>query len=323
MTKHSATFEVIKRTKPEDYVYTEEELKLWEKLDKKISVVPPTKYGISYNKEIDTYGVLLDFPCDISTFNFSLKFNDTGTTSPSPSNPREYVSLPQRITLEVNTEYNRIPAPIIEFNKPFYSGTIHWTKGYYEYTRTKMELDVSKLKHITGTSYVYTSIAEQEWKNFFYNYRTSTISNCLTYSTKSTVKDRFQITNQNEIVIMLDVFANIPEDEWLDEAKRILSEANCYFIYSHLGVKVEMDSKLPEIFGATADDDNWLSAYIVNADDDSGHYIEQGHAIRLQYRQDIVTYIDEQTNPLWESTDELEQMISALSDRIDELEANL
>lgn len=38
-TKYSARFEVIPRTKPEDYIYTEEELKEWEELEERVAAL--------------------------------------------------------------------------------------------------------------------------------------------------------------------------------------------------------------------------------------------------------------------------------------------
>jgi hypothetical protein len=38
-TKHCATFDVIARSKPADYVYTEEELKTWEALDERLDAL--------------------------------------------------------------------------------------------------------------------------------------------------------------------------------------------------------------------------------------------------------------------------------------------
>lgn len=36
-TKHSAIFNVVSRSKPDDYVYTEEEVKKWEELEQRIN----------------------------------------------------------------------------------------------------------------------------------------------------------------------------------------------------------------------------------------------------------------------------------------------
>lgn len=56
-TKYEQCFEVVSRTKPEDYVYTEEELKTWEELEKKIEALG------SCNVNYANLGVIL-YPYD-------------------------------------------------------------------------------------------------------------------------------------------------------------------------------------------------------------------------------------------------------------------
>ena len=55
-TKHSASYDVIARTRPENYVYTEEEQMLWEQLDERIDEIEANGFSEEViNKAVSSY----------------------------------------------------------------------------------------------------------------------------------------------------------------------------------------------------------------------------------------------------------------------------
>lgn len=56
-TKHSAVFEIIFRTRPEDYVYTEEELKVWDELEERVAALEQNG-GYDMEQAIKEYNVI-------------------------------------------------------------------------------------------------------------------------------------------------------------------------------------------------------------------------------------------------------------------------
>lgn len=65
-TKHCDTFNVIKRSKPEDYVYTEEELKVWDNLENRIVALEEG------NIDLSAYATKAEIKTALDTFEMSL-----------------------------------------------------------------------------------------------------------------------------------------------------------------------------------------------------------------------------------------------------------
>lgn len=70
-TKHSAVFEIIFRTRPEDYVYTEEELKVWDELEERVAAL---EEGGSGKEEVFYFNATISE--DLSTFSTQTTFEE-------------------------------------------------------------------------------------------------------------------------------------------------------------------------------------------------------------------------------------------------------
>lgn len=306
-TKHSATFGVIKRTKPADYIYTEEEIKTWEKLYN-LAFNLSTNYnqGNITNKSFETrYQALLDLPIRVYTNYSSISRKASGT--PTPYNIKPFRSA-NAITFKYSTEYLEQKCITVNFEKPFYSGTIYWTDGYYHTTRKQAILDTSKLVAYADTSgtsmYVglKTTVKEQGWDGFVTSSRTQTLCDRLTYSTSKSVNYRFNIDANGNIYIVLKDELRGTDNQSVDEVLPLLEGTEFIYSCTHT-VNFE---PMPSIIGAQDTDDITIFCRL----EDGG----MAGSSCLLYHTNAGEPLNEQLHNLQDYID------GALEDRLNELE---
>ena len=312
-TKHSATFGVIKRTKPADYIYTEEELKTWEKLYN-LAFQMSEQYN-QYETTMDVENnieMLMDMPVEFQS-NFADKYySGNGTITPYNKRPLHYANS---ITLGYNTDYKEPEYITIDFNEPFYTGNIYWTKGYYISDRKKAVLDTSKLGMYTVTSNgvryigVRTALTAQGMGDM-YGYNLNTTScNALTYSTSPKTNYCFYIGNGYIYMFLKDELTE-NDNENLEKAKQILEGTEFY--YKTQTVEKIKFKPMPSTLGAEADDDSWLYLTL-EIDNDEMRVSTQNFSYRVRPGVNLQQYI----------YNDLSNELSAIYERLDELEANL
>lgn len=175
-TKHSKTFNVVRRSKPEDYIYTEEELKAWEELNERISAIEEDGASVDlsnyYTKE-EIEGIIdnLDIDVDLSNYYTKEEVNDlipdtsglateeyvnsaisnidipdvevkdeifVGTTAPTDENVKVWINPDESLDFPTRSDVYNIVSE--QFNK-FNSKDWHWVNNQTADTILGIEQD--------------------------------------------------------------------------------------------------------------------------------------------------------------------------------------
>ena len=308
-TKHSATFKVNARTKPEDYVHTEGELKTWDKLDKRTQALAIDTYYQSED-EIDVTGIMLDMPCHLISRVPSL--HRTNQQGGKFGVEQIVTPLPQQTKIQLTTDYKQEEI-MIEFDEPFYVGDIYWSQGYVRSSYSRADLDVSKLKQRKGQVYVYTTVEEQGWENLLTYSQNRTVSNNLVYTANTTnYSNTFIITDTGEIQINIHSFTSNNEETLLDECKELLE--GTYFVYPSSTRQVELHSSFPEVIGKDTDDDMYACIQFFDADNNS---IPNAMQHDFTFKQAPQQFIYDEVQKVWDYlSNELEDRLAAIEENL-------
>lgn len=252
MTKYEAVFQVQRRTKPADYVYTQEEVKAWEQIYEDTSLA---KY-IWEQPYIDIARV----PCLplLSLNSRKAEQRWTGPNNPTLNNRRVYDAQTE-LKLCIETDYESIERTI-HFKEPAIMWQVNWLEGMAYVEHAYKILDTSKLHSGLEKGYVYTTFEEQGWEP---KAKGNPMSNCLTHTSTMNVQCSFWFYDDGRIRILVNPIYTLEQTiDALNEAGEVvfiyLKDAE-YRNWEQVCEPLDTKSK--------HSDDRWFYADIPSMDD--------------------------------------------------------
>lgn len=159
MTKYEQEFQVEKRTKPADYVYTQEEVKTWEQIYEDMS---PYRYICEQTANINI-GRVPYLPVSLASQKAKLAYIKNNFTLTSPL----IWDTQTELKLCIETDYDTIERTV-KLKEPAVMWHMSWNDGKILLEYAYKVLDKSKL-HLGENGTVYTTFEEQGWEPSRYN----------------------------------------------------------------------------------------------------------------------------------------------------------
>lgn len=253
MTKHEATFEIIKRVKPEDYIYTNEEVKTWEQIYRDMC------QHRFYYEQIDCLDIAklpyLPFESLATTKN-SQRWE--GSNSPTISNPREF-DYQEEVKLFVEDTYTNYER-VAKFPMPAYMWSVDWLDGIAWIRMVIVKLDTSKLHEGENKGCLYTTFEEQGWPQIANGI--TPICSHFTQGGASLGSSKLRMMEDGRLRLCVNTSYTY------EQALEAVKDLDIYFCYQpEERIRVQVCEPLET--ASPYEDNNWFYAYIEGIDEDN------------------------------------------------------